>query len=95
MGYKLAGFDVIGCNEIDPRMNKVYVANHHPRLNYLAPIQEFKLRKDLPAELYNLDILDGSPPCSSFSMAGNRDDDRGKEKKFREGHPMRVLLVLY
>ena len=95
MGYKLAGFDVIGCNEIDPRMNKVYVANHHPRLNYLAPIQEFKLRKDLPAELYNLDILDGSPPCSSFSTAGNRDDDWGKEKKFREGHPMRVLLVLY
>lgn len=21
MGYKLAGFDVIGCNEIDPKMN--------------------------------------------------------------------------
>ena len=95
MGYKLAGFDVIGCNEIDPRMNKVYVANHHPRLNYLAPIQEFKLRKDLPAELYNLDILDGSPPCSSFSTAGNRDDDWGKEKKFREGQAMQVLDTLF
>ena len=95
MGYKLAGFDVIGCNEIDPRMNKVYVANHHPRLNYLAPIQEFKLRKDLPAELYNLDILDGSPSCSSFSMAGNRDDDWGKEKKFREGQAMQVLDTLF
>ena len=34
MGYKLAGFDVIGCNEIDPRMNKVYVANHHPRSTF-------------------------------------------------------------
>ena len=95
MGYKLAGFDVIGCNEIDPRMNKVYVANHHPRLNYLAPIQEFKLRKDLPAELYNLDILDGSPPCSSFSVAGNRDEDWGKEKKFREGQAMQVLDTLF
>lgn len=95
MGYKLAGFDVIGCNEIDPRMNKVYVANHHPRLNYLAPIQEFKLRKDLPVELYNLDILDGSPPCSSFSTAGNRDDDWGKEKKFREGQAMQVLDTLF
>lgn len=72
MGYKLAGFDVIGCNEIDPRMNKVYVENHHPRFNYLQPIQEFKLRKDFPAELYQLDILDGSPPCSSFSTAGSR-----------------------
>ena len=24
MGYKLAGFDVVGCNEIDPRMAAVY-----------------------------------------------------------------------
>ena len=95
MGYKLAGFDVIGCNEIDPRMNKVYVANHHPRFNYLAPIQEFKLRKDLPAELYNLDILDGSPPCSTFSMSGDREKDWGKKKKFREGQAMQVLDTLF
>lgn len=95
MGYKLAGFDVIGCNEIDPRMNKVYVTNHHPKFNYLEPIQEFKLRKDFPIELYNLDILDGSPPCSSFSTAGNRDDDWGKEKKFREGQTMQVLDTLF
>ena len=95
MGYKLAGFDVIGCNEIDPRMNKVYVANHHPKFNFLEPIQTFKLRKDLPKELYQLDILDGSPPCSSFSMAGNRDDDWGKEKKFREGQANQVLDTLF
>ena len=31
MGYKLAGFDVIGCNEIDPKVNQVYVTNHAPR----------------------------------------------------------------
>lgn len=95
MGYKLAGFDVIGCNEIDPRMNKVYVGNHQPRLNYLQPIQEFKLRKDLPKELYQLDILDGSPPCSSFSMAGNREKDWGKNKKFREGQHEQVLDTLF
>ena len=63
MGYKLAGFDVIGCNEIDPRMNKVYVENHHPKYNFVEGIQTFKLREDLPEELYNLDVLDGSPPC--------------------------------
>lgn len=95
MGYKLAGFDVIGCNEIDPRMNKVYVANHHPKFNFLEPIQDFKLRKDLPSELYNLDILDGSPPCSSFSIAGNRDTDWGKKKKFREGQATQVLDTLF
>ena len=95
MGYKLAGFDVLGCNEIDPKMIEAYKANHNPKYAYLEPIQTFKERKDLPKELYNLDILDGSPPCSSFSMAGNREKDWGKEKKFREGQAEQVLDTLF
>jgi DNA (cytosine-5)-methyltransferase 1 len=95
MGYKLAGFDVIGCNEIDPRMMEAYIANHNPKYSFLEPIQTFKMREDLPKELYELDILDGSPPCSSFSMAGNREDGWGKEKKFREGQALQVLDTLF
>ena len=95
MGYKLAGFDVIGCNEIDPKMMEVYKKNHNPKYSYLEPIQEFKNRKDLPKELYNLDILDGSPPCSSFSMAGVRERDWGVERKFREGKDNQVLDTLF
>ena len=95
MGYKLAGFDVIGCNEIDPKMMDVYKANHNPRFSYLESITTFKDRTDLPPELYNLDILDGSPPCSSFSIAGNREKDWGKEKKFREGQKEQVLDTLF
>jgi len=95
MGYKLAGFDVLGCNEIDPKMIEAYKTNHKPKYAYLEPIQTFKLRKDLPKELYNLDILDGSPPCSSFSMAGNRERDWGKEKKFREGQANQILDNLF
>ena len=95
MGYKLAGFDVIGCNEIDPKMMDAYTSNHNPKHSYLEGIQTFKLREDLPEELYNLDILDGSPPCSSFSMAGNREKDWGKEKKFREGQADQVLDNLF
>ncbi len=95
MGYKLAGFDVIGCNEIDPKMMEAYKANHNPKYAYLEPIQTFKLRDDLPQELYELDILDGSPPCSSFSMVGNRERDWGKEKKFREGQANQVLDNLF
>lgn len=95
MGYKLAGFDVIGCNEIDSKMMEAYIINHNPKYSYLEPIQTFKMRDDLPEELYQLDILDGSPPCSSFSMAGNRDNDWGKEKKFREGQAEQVLDTLF
>jgi DNA (cytosine-5)-methyltransferase 1 len=95
MGYKLAGYEVIGCNEIDPKMMAAYIANHNPKYSYLEPIQTFKLRNDLPSELYELDILDGSPPCSSFSMAGNRQKDWGKEKKFREGQAKQELDTLF
>jgi len=95
MGYKLAGYDVIGCNEIDPKMNEAYTTNHKPKFNFLEDIREFKKRDDLPLELYNLDILDGSPPCSSFSMAGSREDGWGKEKKFREGQTEQVLDTLF
>jgi DNA (cytosine-5)-methyltransferase 1 len=95
MGYKLAGFDVIGHNDIDAKMIEVYKANHNPKFSFHESITTFAKRKDLPKELYELDILDGSPPCSSFSMAGNREKDWGKEKKFREGQEFQVLDTLF
>jgi DNA (cytosine-5)-methyltransferase 1 len=95
MGYKLAGYNVLGCNEIDKDMISCYRENHKPKYSYLQPIQDFKQRDDLPDELFDLDILDGSPPCSSFSMAGNREKDWGKDKKFREGQSKQILDDLF
>jgi DNA (cytosine-5)-methyltransferase 1 len=95
MGYKMSGFNVIGCNEIDPEMMEIYKKNHNPKYSFLESIETFKLRDDLPKELYNLDILDGSPPCSSFSMAGSREKTWGKKKKFREGQADQVLDDLF
>jgi len=85
MGYKLAGFDHLGGVEIDPKVAAVYKANHKPKHLYVEDIRTFNERTDLPDELFNLDLLDGSPPCSSFSMAGSREKGWGKEKVFREG----------
>ena len=45
----------------------------------------------IPEELFNLDILDGSPPCTTFSMAGDREESWGKKKKFREGQAEQTL----
>lgn len=95
MGYKLAGFDVIGCNEIDPKMMKCYIENHRPKYSYLDDIRDFLHIEDLPEELYNLDILDGSPPCSTFSISGSREAAWGKEKKFKEGQKSQILDTLF
>lgn len=95
MGYKLAGCDVIGCNEIDPKMNAVYVANHNPKYNYLEDIRDFNKREDLPQELYNLDILDSSPPCTSFSMAGSREKCWGVEKNLEKDKKTKHLMICF
>lgn len=93
MGYKLAGCEVLGCCEIDKEMNDIYVKNHHPKYNYLMDIRDFNKIPDdeIPDELKNLDILDGSPPCTTFSMAGLREESWGKKKKFREGQAKQTL----
>ena len=93
MGYKLAGCEVVGCCEIDPKMNEVYIKNHHPKHNFLMDIRQFNKipNEELPEELFNLDILDGSPPCTTFSMAGEREESWGKKKKFREGQAEQTL----
>ena len=94
MGYKLAGYDLIGNCEIDSNVQKVYIANHHPKYPFLMDIRDF-LNKEKPEELYNLDILDGSPPCSVFSLAGKREEGWNKEKQFREGQKMQRLDDLF
>jgi DNA (cytosine-5)-methyltransferase 1 len=99
MGYKLAGFKVLGGIEIDPEMMDLYRTNHNPEnsFSFLMPIQDFPAIPDenLPKELFNLDVLDGSPPCSSFSMAGSREDAWNEKKAFREGQTEQVLDDLF
>ena len=95
MGYKLAGFEHLGGVEIDPPIADVYKTNHDPKYLFIEDIREFAKRTDFPEDLYNLDILDGSPPCSSFSMAGNREKDWGKTKVFREGQAEQRLDDLF
>jgi DNA (cytosine-5)-methyltransferase 1 len=95
MGYKLAGFEHLGGVEIDPEVADVYKTNHNPKYLFVEDIRGFADRKEFPEDLYNLDILDGSPPCSSFSMAGNREKDWGKTKVFREGQAEQRLDDLF
>lgn len=95
MGYKRAGFEVLGNVEIDPKINKMYCVNNHPKYNFCMDLRQFNKLEDLPEELFDLDILDGSPPCTSFSFAGDRDKTWGKEKKFREGQKHQKLDDLF
>lgn len=95
MGYKLAGYDHLGGVELDNQIAEVYEANHHPKYLFREDIRQFIKREDIPADLYDIDVFDGSPPCSSFSISGNREEDWGKEKHFREGQTVQRLDDLF
>lgn len=91
MGYKLAGYNHLGGVEIDKQVAQTYQLNHNPKYLFNEDIRNFNKRIDLPKELFYLDILDGSPPCSTFSMAGSREKAWGKSKQFREGQAHQTL----
>lgn len=95
MGYKLAGYNVIGGLEVDSKIADIYIKNHNPKIFYNKDIRDFLRRGNFPKELYNLDILDGSPPCTSFSLAGVREKGWGVKRKYNEGRIYQVLNDLF
>lgn len=95
MGYKLAGYTVLGGLEVDPKIAETYKENHNPKYLFCEDIREFLKRDDIPDDLYNLDILDGSPPCTPFSMTGVREKGWGVEKKYAEGAITQTLDDLF
>ena len=97
MWYKNAWYEVIGTCEIDPQMDRVYQENFPTKYRYLMGVQEFKNipKSELPSDLFDIDLLDWSPPCSTFSVAWLREKVRWKEKVFREGQAKQVLSDLF
>lgn len=96
MGYKLAGYDVIGNLEVDGKINAVYQKNLNPRLSYTMDIRDFVKMDDLPSELFDLDILDGSPPCTVFTeLKTDRERHWGKAECYKEGGIVQRLDDLF
>lgn len=88
LGYRMAGFRVLYANEFVPAARECYAANASPH----TIIDGRDIRKVTPQAVLDaigmqpgvLDLLDGSPPCSSFSMAGSRAAGWGKTKKYSD-----------
>jgi len=93
MGWGLAGFEPVGAVEIDPKMAECYRTNLGGTV-FVEGIAEFT-KRDLSDIRGELDVLDGSPPCSVFSAAGRREKKWGKAHKFAEGQTTQVLDDLF
>jgi DNA (cytosine-5)-methyltransferase 1 len=87
LGYKIAGFRVLWANEFIPAAQETYRANHRTTILSDKDIRTVGVEEILQAlnmKAGELDLLDGSPPCASFSTAGIREDGWGKVKKYSD-----------
>jgi DNA (cytosine-5)-methyltransferase 1 len=84
-GYRLAGGDVLAVNEFIESAQKCYEANYpetHIFKNDIRLLSGNDILNQIGLKKGELDILDGSPPCSSYSMAGKRERGWGEVKRY-------------
>ena len=82
-GYKLAGGDCKFVNEFQQVAVDTYLANWPGTPHICGDIKNItgaQIMEMTGIKKYELDILDGSPPCPPFSMSGTKKKGWNKEK---------------
>lgn len=85
LGYELAGFKVVAAVEFLNYQAANYRLNHPNTKLYeddIRKLNPLQILKDVKIKPCELDILDGSPPCSPFSSAGIRQEGWNKIKLY-------------
>ena len=79
-GYRLAGGKILAVNEFVPEAQNTYRENYPNTTIVPGDIKKLTgtyLMEQAGIKVSELDILDGSPPCSAFSMAGSVSHGKG------------------
>jgi DNA (cytosine-5)-methyltransferase 1 len=87
LGYRMAGFRVAWASEFIPAAQEAYRANHPTSTLDTRDIREVQPQEILDAlglKVGELDVLDGSPPCASFSTSGKREKGWGETKAYSD-----------
>lgn len=83
-GYRLAGGKVLVINEFVEEAQKTYAENYPDTIILPGDIKELNGKDFLDAAgvgVGEIDILDGSPPCSAFSVAGKLSHNVHEEER--------------
>jgi DNA (cytosine-5)-methyltransferase 1 len=86
LGFEMAGFKVAWASEFIPAAQDTYRKNHHGVILDTRDIRQVH-GSDIVAAIghKSIDVLEGSPPCAAFSMAGKRNKTWGKQRKYSDG----------
>ena len=81
-GFRLAGFRALWASEFVASARETYAANWPQTVLDGRDIRDVTPEEILTATGGEIDVLEGSPPCSSFSMAGKREAGWGIVKPY-------------
>lgn len=87
LGFEMSGFNLLWANEFIEEARTTYKANHPGVILTGEDIRDItaeRILKDTGLKVGELDLLEGSPPCASFSTAGVREKAWGKVKKYSD-----------
>lgn len=87
LGYRMAGFRVLWASEFIEAAQETYRANHptsHLDTRDIRTVRAEDILQATGLEPGQLDLLDGSPPCASFSTSGSREKGWGTVKKYSD-----------
>lgn len=92
LGFRLAGFRVPYAVEFIPAAADTYEANSEAFVDRrdVRTIEAADVLGRLHIVDGELDVLEGSPPCASFSMAGKRESGWGEAKNYSDGVKQRT-----
>ena len=97
-GYRLAGGKILCVNEFVEAAVETYKANYPNTPVLVEDIKKLNGEDFLKAagiQKGELDILDGSPPCSAFSVAGKREKGWDQEKIYSDGKKVENIEDLF
>jgi DNA (cytosine-5)-methyltransferase 1 len=74
LGMTLAGYDVVWANDCDPHARETYTANLGKPIDgrLLNNVTAADILSETGLKEGELDLFEGSPPCTKFSTAGRR-----------------------
>lgn len=87
LGFRMAGYEVLWASEFIPAARETYLANYPDTY-----VDERDIREVQPSDILDhigmqagdIDVLEGSPPCANFSMAGKREKSWGEAKQYSQ-----------
>ena len=87
LGYEMAGYKILWASEFIPAAQQVYRLNHPDTFLDTRDIRQVtgqSILIKLGLKQGEVDILEGSPPCASFSTAGVRERYWGQVVKYSD-----------